>query len=934
MLEGGGVERRGGSLEIHQRECKKRPSAEIVLSGHCWNLARSLARICPACLAMWKKKQKGHLYQQLVLQKRSQGRGPGPWSAQRLPAVAPWLSLNMEERHRGPGRSVARQPPGPAENGSAEAPPAVAGRACPVQDASGSPGRNPASPCPSTALRLALSLLRWCTVSDQELAKCSEMSKAFAGANLRPLLACVNGGSAGNCTAMVNASLADVITLDGGTIYQAGKEYNLKPVVGEAYGQDLGTSYYAVAVVRANSSLTINSLRGAKTCHTGINRTVGWNVPVGFLIDSGRMAVMGCQVLDAVDEYFDASCVPGASVVGRPPLSLCNLCKGDGAGHWKCEASPKELYYDYVGAFRCLVEAAGDVAFVKHSTVSDATGGSAPPSWAQKLQPRDFQLLCRDGTRAEVTEWRRCHLARVPAHAVVARQDTAGGLVFQLLDQGQQMFNGEASSFQMFDSTAYGGKNLLFKDSTTHLVPVEQQTFQAWLGEEYLHAVRGLDCDPTRLPSFLRWCVLSTEEIWKCSQMAAAFKDKNLKPEIHCVSAASPEECMERIQKRDIDAVVLAGKDVYTAGKKYGLVPAAGERYADGDTNATYYAVAVVRRDVSNAFTIHELKGKKSCHTGYQRMAGWNVPVGTLLRKGFLQPQGCSSLLQAVSTFFSASCVPVARRDDDYPASLCELCIGDDKGNHKCNASDQERYYGYAGAFRCLAEHRGDVAFVKHSSVFENTDGNNTASWASPLQSSDFQLLCPNGARAEVSQFAQCHWGQVPARAVMVHPDTNALAVYGLLSRAQDFFGNDTNGQGFKMFDSADFQGRDLIFRDSTVEIVPVGEETTFSSWLEQQFLASLEGLESLRCSGAVPERDLERSRRARLASGVELHQPGAVNKKALALAEDGRAARRPGTTRRPRVKGRTVLRGTYRGKRLQGYEDLRQFWALKEPAL
>ncbi|XP_062987783.1 melanotransferrin [Elgaria multicarinata webbii] len=695
----------------------------------------------------------------------------------------------------------------------------------------------------------SLSLLRWCAISDLELAKCSDMSKAFSRASILPELACVNGGSAVDCISMINASLADAVAVDGGIVYQAGKEFRLKPVVAEDYGQDVGTSYYAVAVVRAHSTLTINSLKGAKSCHTGINRTAGWNVPIGFLLDSGRMAVMGCDVARAVGGYFNGSCVPGAP---RSPAleSLCRLCKGNETGQGKCEPSPSEEYSDYLGALRCLADGAGDVAFVKHSTVAEATDGPSRPSWALQLQPGEFQLLCRDGSRAAVTAWRTCHLARVPAHAVVARADTDGGLVFQLLNQGQQRFNGEDATFQMFDSDAYGGKNLLFKDATSQLVPIREQTYQAWLGDEYLHALRGLDCDPTRLPEFLRWCVLSTEEIRKCSAMAVAFRNQSLKPEIQCVSATGPEQCMQWIQKRAVDAVTLAGEDVYTAGKAYGLVPAAGERYADGDTTSTYYAVAVVERATANAFTIHDLQGKRSCHTGYGRTAGWKIPVGLLLRKGIIQPQGCS-VLKAVSSFFSASCIPAANRED-YPANLCELCVGDVSGNHKCDASFQERYYGYAGAFRCLVERRGDVAFVKHTSVFENTDGNNTESWASQLRSGDFQLLCPNGARAEVGQFAECHWGQVPSRAIMVHPDINTLAVYGLLDKAQDFFGKDNNPNGFKMFSSTDFEGKDLIFKDSTTAIVSLGGKTTFASWLGQQFMESLEGLGSSQCSGAA----------------------------------------------------------------------------------
>lgn len=58
----------------------------------------------------------------------------------------------------------------------------------------------------------------------------------------------------------------------------------------------------------------------------------------------------------------------------------------------------------------------------------------------------------------------------------------------------------------MFSSEAYGQKNLLFKDSTSELVPIATQTYEAWLGREYLHAMKGLLCDPNRKSTFLFSC--------------------------------------------------------------------------------------------------------------------------------------------------------------------------------------------------------------------------------------------------------------------------------------------------------------------------------------------------------------------------------------------------------------------------------------------
>ncbi|XP_066285078.1 uncharacterized protein [Branchiostoma lanceolatum] len=694
--------------------------------------------------------------------------------------------------------------------------------------------------------------VRWCVTSDAEKEKCEELSRVQKEGVSFPTIKCVQADNADQCSQMIHMNQADVITLDGGDIYQAGMKYNMRPIMGEDYGNG-DASYWAVAVVRKdNSEININNLRGRKSCHTGIGKTSGWIIPTGWLVDQDFVHTDGqTSLVQAVGHFFSKSCVPGAKSPeydpqNTNPSNLCSLCAGAGEDH--CVRNKNEPYYGYAGAFRCLAEGSGDVAFINHLTVQDNTDGHNPENWAAGLRSNEFELLCTDGSRRPVDQWRECSLARVPSHAVMTSNDRSQEWVkrvVQWLKNTQDQFgsNENDRGFQMFDSASFGGHDLLFRDDTHHLVEVgSKDSWEKWLGQEYLRCIRSHHAvEPVQPHSTLRWCTISSQEQQKCQEMSQHVS-RSLNHRLECVQGQSSEDCMYKISHHQADVITLDGGDVLTAGSKYDLVPVMGEDYGNGD--ASYWAVAVAR--INNPeININNLQGRKSCHTGIGKTSGWNVPVGWLIQHNQMKMDSKKSIPQAVGKFFSKSCVPGAQSpeynpDGTNPESLCSLCVGE--GENRCVRNTNEPYYGYSGAFRCLAEGAGDVAFVNHQTIFENTNGRSEEGWTRNLHENDFELLCPDGSRKQWNQWKECNLARVPSHAVMTSPRSRSdiQQIVDILIQAQEHFGQDSD---FQMFDSSKFGGRDLMFRDNVQRLVPVGQRNTWQKWLGSSYLTSVRSM-------------------------------------------------------------------------------------------
>ena len=70
---------------------------------------------------------------------------------------------------------------------------------------------------------------------------------------------------------------------------------------------------YGLAVVKRGTTFSFTDLEGKDSCHTGIGKIVGWNIPVGYLLFSKEMRFT-CNQYQSAADFFCKSCAPGRFV--------------------------------------------------------------------------------------------------------------------------------------------------------------------------------------------------------------------------------------------------------------------------------------------------------------------------------------------------------------------------------------------------------------------------------------------------------------------------------------------------------------------------------------------------------------------------------------------------------------------------------------------
>lgn len=96
---------------------------------------------------------------------------------------------------------------------------------------------------------------------------------------------------------------------------------------------------------------------------------------------------------------------------------------------------------------------------------------------------------------------------------------------------------------------------------------------------------------------------------------------------VSCVAARDQMECLEFIKKREADIMAADPEDMYVAyhleNEDFDIIQEI--RTVEESHSAFRYDGIILVKKGSNIHSLKDLKGKKSCHTGFGRNVGYKV---------------------------------------------------------------------------------------------------------------------------------------------------------------------------------------------------------------------------------------------------------------------------------------------------------------------
>jgi ABC-type phosphate/phosphonate transport system substrate-binding protein len=513
---------------------------------------------------------------------------------------------------------------------------------------------------------------------------------------------------------------ADIAFMDGGAAWVGWQQYGLDAIAADQKS-DGRTYYSAHAVVLKDSEIAaahldddpatdpFSLMAGKNSCHTGWLKSAGMLLPMGFLIGNGYANVIGDandveSLRSTITNFFsEDSSIPDS---GTP-------------------------YYSYSGAVKCLSEGAGDVAFVKDSTVPSYCGNDdASTNEAWCLPESDYILLPSYGN--------------APSHPVMYNPATSDAATMTLVQDAlvamKDTPEGLSILTDVLNTPAISSTN-----ASQHLASYGNLIEDVPGISAYYDTKFTINDSVEPTISNIRIAFEMKDDYENPAenpQVLADFIAEQTGVTVTLYPVTSEGAIIEALRFGNADIAFMDGGAAWVGWKEYGLAAMAADLKSDGRTHYDAHAVVLNGSDIANAYLDDDastdpfamMEGKTSCHTGWLKSAGMLLPMGHLISQGYAPVVGpqddIESLRNTITSFFNEN------------ASIPE---------------SGTPYYSYSGAVKCLTEGVGDVAFAKDSTVASycgNEEVSDNADWCLP--ESEYILL-PS-------------YGSAPSHPVMYNP--------------------------------------------------------------------------------------------------------------------------------------------------------------------
>ncbi|XP_041968118.1 transferrin-like [Aricia agestis] len=355
-----------------------------------------------------------------------------------------------------------------------------------------SPVRNIADISASTS---CIPARRWCTISTQEQTKCQWLRAAAYVLGIEPHITCQQRNNIFECLADIRDRNADLIVSPSNYGYLSRQHYKLSSVKLVQNSRNNPAAFSRVAALLKETTTQTNvtrfeNLRGRRACFPEYSG-IAFVAFVSVAHERGVISSSECDYAQAVGEFFDGACAPGAEAashaIGDSSFNATNLCTACRPSYltsnitYTCAYDYSNLYYGNNGSISCLADSSNDVAFVEIQNIQAhlTTAG---------LQASQVRALCRNNTLAITTGIdidQNCLLAYVVDSEVLARRDDPLlNALNTLLDSLDSHFGyNEPISTQLINLELYspfdGKSDLLFKDTVVGLAEPSATTNEA-----------------------------------------------------------------------------------------------------------------------------------------------------------------------------------------------------------------------------------------------------------------------------------------------------------------------------------------------------------------------------------------------------------------------------------------------------------------------